>query len=100
MTVVVIGIDPHKNSHTATAINAARGDLGTIRVQATRSTTKQLLVWAGQWPDRTWAIEGAAGLGRLLAQQLVACGELVVKTGKERRRPARVEFFQQFITFP
>lgn len=78
MTVVVIGIDPHKNSHTATAIHATRGDLGTIRVQATRSTTKQLLVWAGQWPDRRWAIEGAAGLGRLLAQQLVACGELVV----------------------
>ena len=42
MTVVVIGIDPHKNSHTATAIHATRGDLGTIRVQATRSNTVQL----------------------------------------------------------
>jgi transposase len=30
------------------------------------------------WPDRTWAIEGARGLGRLLAQQLIGTGEQVV----------------------
>ena len=30
------------------------------------------------WPERAWAIEGAAGLGHLLAQQLVAAGERVL----------------------
>jgi transposase len=30
------------------------------------------------WPERTWAVEGAGGLGHLLAQQLVAAGEQVV----------------------
>ncbi len=37
-----------------------------------------LLRWAAQWPDRTWAVEGAGGPGRLLAQQLLAAGELVL----------------------
>lgn len=33
---------------------------------------------ARDWPERLWAIEGAKGLGRLLAHHLVAVGELVV----------------------
>lgn len=78
MTRTVIGIDPHKNSHTATAIGAAREDLGTIKVRSSKTTTRELLAWAGRWPDRTWAIEGASGLGRLVAQQLVARGETVL----------------------
>src|SRR5215468_10653312 len=34
--------------------------------------------WAAAWPERTWAVEGARGLGHLLAQQLVAAGERVL----------------------
>src|SRR5262249_27038718 len=34
--------------------------------------------WAAGWPGRVWAVGGAAGLGHLLAQQLVAAGERVV----------------------
>lgn len=37
-----------------------------------------MLAWAQAWPQRTWAIEGAGGLGHLLAQQLLAAGEQVV----------------------
>ena len=36
------------------------------------------LAWATSWPERTWAVEGAAGLGHLLARQLVAAGERVL----------------------
>jgi transposase len=46
-----------------------------------RSSTQQcdqLLEWAAKFPERRWAIESAAGLGYLLAQQLVAAGEDVV----------------------
>ena len=39
---------------------------------------EQLLAWAVAWPERTWAIEGAGGLGHLLAQQLLAAGERVL----------------------
>ncbi len=36
------------------------------------------MAWAADRPERAWAVEGAAGLGRLLAQQLVAAGERVL----------------------
>src|SRR5258708_38006557 len=38
----------------------------------------RLLRWAERWPDRVWAVEGATGLGHLLAQQLVARQESVL----------------------
>lgn len=75
---VIIGIDPHKGSHTATAIAPDLEDVGTIRLRACRTTIDQLLTWANQWTDRRWAIEGARGLGQLLSQQLVGAGEHVV----------------------
>lgn len=75
---VIIGIDPHKRSHTATAISPDLSELGTIRVRATRTMTDELLEWSRPWPERRWAVEGAHGLGQLLAQRLVAAGETVV----------------------
>ena len=78
MTATIIGVDPHKSSHTATAIDQARQELATIRVRSSRKTTSEMVGWARQWPERTWAVEGACGLGRLLAQQLVAMGERVL----------------------
>ena len=74
----MIGIDPHKGSHTAVAIGAGEEPLGELRVNACPSQAEQLLGWAAGWPQRTWAVEGAAGLGHLLAQQLVAAGEQVL----------------------
>ena len=78
MTAVMIGIDPHKGSHTAVAINAGEAPLGRMRVSACPDQAGQLLAWAQAWPERTWAVEGATGLGHLLAQQLVAAGERVL----------------------
>jgi hypothetical protein len=78
MTAVMIGVDPHKGSHTAVAISSAEQALGRLRVKACPDQAGQLLTWAHAWPQRTWAVEGAAGLGRLLAQQLVAAGERVL----------------------
>ena len=78
MAGVVIGIDPHKRSHTAVAVNEAEHRLGQLRVQAMARQTEVLLDWADHWSQRTWAIEGAHGLGYLLAQQLIAAGERVV----------------------
>jgi transposase len=78
MAAVMIGIDPHKGSHTAVAINAGEVPLGRVRVPACLDQAGQLLAWALAWPERTWAVEGATGLGHLLAQQLVAAGERVL----------------------
>jgi len=75
---VIIGVDPHKASHTAVAISDRENELARKKVRATRLQVDQLLSWAEPFPTRTWAIESAHGLGFLLAQQLVAAGETVV----------------------
>src|SRR6266487_4876684 len=78
MTAVMIGVDPHKGSHTAVAIDAAEEPLAKLRVRASAGQAQRLMAWAAAWPERTWAVEGAGGLGHLLAQQLVAAGERVL----------------------
>src|SRR5258708_3864457 len=74
----MIGVDPHKGSHTAVAIGAAEEPLGELRVRASATQAERLVTWAAAWPERIWAVEGAAGLGPLLAQQLVGVGERVL----------------------
>ena len=78
MAAMMIGVDPHKASHTAVALSAAEEPLGEVRVRASAAQVQRLLAWAAAWPERTWAVEGAGGLGHLLAQQLVAAGERVL----------------------
>jgi len=78
MTAVMIGVDAHKGSHTAVAIDPAEIPLGELRVRASSRQAARLLEWAAAWPERTWGVEGAGGLGHLLAQQLVAAGEQVI----------------------
>ena len=72
MAGVMIGVDPHKASHTAVAISGAEEPLGELRVRACAVQAERLLAWAAAWPERTWAVEGAGGLGHLLAQQLLS----------------------------
>jgi hypothetical protein len=74
----MIGVDPHKGSHTAVAINATEEPLGQLRVRACLGQAEQLVAWAHAWPERTWAVEGAEGAGHLLAQQLLSAGEQVL----------------------
>jgi hypothetical protein len=92
MTAVMIGIDPHKGSHTAVAISAAEEPLGDLRVRASAAQARLLVTWAASWPERTWAVEGAGGLGHLLAQQLVAAGEQVLDVAP--KLAARVRLLQ------
>jgi transposase len=75
---VMIGVDPHKQSHTAVAIDDREQELARIEVRATKRQVEQLQRWATPFDARVWAIESATGLGYLLAQQLVAAGETVL----------------------
>ena len=75
---VMIGVDPHKQLHQAVAIDGVEVELSRVEVRATRRQVEQLLGWATLFPERTWAIECAGGLGYLLAQQLVDAGEHVI----------------------
>ncbi len=75
---VIIGIDPHKTTHTAVAVDDKETQLGTLEVRANTSQLKRLLKWAEPFEERTWAVEGSGGCGYLLAQQLVDAGEHVL----------------------
>lgn len=75
---VMIGVDPHKGSHTATMLDRDEVELRRIKVRAGGRQVAELLEWADGVRPRTWAIESAGGMGYLLAQQLVAAGETVV----------------------
>jgi len=75
---VTIGIDPHKSSHTAVAIDNDENVIDEIKVRSCSTQAARLRDWADQFGHRDWAIESARGLGYLLAQQLVAAGEHVV----------------------
>ena len=75
---VMIGIDPHKGSHTAVVVDTDEVGIDKIRVKAAATQLAKLQSWASGYDVGGWAIESARGMGYLLAQQLVAAGEQVI----------------------
>jgi transposase len=76
--VVIIGVDPHKRTHTASALEpGSHRVLATLQIDATLAGYRQLARWAARFEVRRWAVENARGLGRHLAQWLAARGEQV-----------------------
>jgi hypothetical protein len=88
--VITIGIDPHKSSLTAVALEPSGEVSATIRLEVNRDTVARLLAWARQWPHRRWAVECAAGLGRGVAQGLAAADEPVVDVPAQPAARARL----------
>ena len=78
MSQVIIGMDPHKRSVTVEVMRADEHILGHGRFGTDVAGFADLVGFAGQWPDRVWAIEGCEGIGRHVAQRLLAAGESVV----------------------
>jgi len=77
--MMLIGIDPHKTTHTATAVEPhTNQEVASIRIDATLREYRRMLAWANQWPQRRWAVENVEGLGRHLTSWLLARGEQVV----------------------
>ena len=75
---VMIGVDPHKRSHTAVAIDGDDIEVGRRQVRASRAQADELVAWASRFDEHVWAIESVDGLGYLLGQQLVTAGERVL----------------------
>src|SRR3954453_8721191 len=76
---MIVGVDPHKRSVTIEVIDeqgrvSATGRFGT----ANRDYHSMVRYVREQWPHHRWAVEGAQGVGRPLAQRLLADGETVV----------------------
>jgi hypothetical protein len=60
--VIVVGVDPHKKTHTATAVSAQLGELkGEVTVKARAKGHAKLLEWARALdPERVFALRTAA----------------------------------------
>lgn len=102
MEQVIIGVDPHKLSATIEVVDAQEQLLGSGRFTTDKAGYKAMRTYGKAWPNRVWAVEGANGVGRPLAQRLLEAGEQVldvpaklaarirlVDTGHNRKTDAR-----------
>jgi len=91
MTGVIIGVDPHKLSATIEVVDHHGHLLGSGRFTTDKAGYAAMRAYVKAWPDRTWAVEGANGAGRSLAQRLVEAGEQVLDV--PAKLAARVRLF-------
>ena len=71
-------MDPHKRSATIEVIDEHERVLAQGRYRTDTDGYQQMLTAARKFPGRVWAVEGCAGIGRHIAQRLVADGETVL----------------------
>ena len=91
MAGVIIGVDPHKLSATIEVMDRHGNLLGSGRFTTDQSGYAAMRGYAKAWPQRVWAVEGANGAGRPLAQRLLEAGEDVVDV--PAKLAARVRLF-------
>jgi transposase len=87
---VMIGVDPDKKSVTFEARDSREILRATGSFPTDTGGYRLLVQYARQWPDRVWAVEGANGIGRPLAQRLLASGERVLDVPAKLAARARV----------
>lgn len=75
---VVIGLDPHKASNTIAVLERDESIVTRRRFDNSDDGMVLMLDAVAEHPERVWAVEGANGIGRSIAQRLVAAGEHVV----------------------
>jgi transposase len=92
MSSVMVGVDPHKKSVTIEAVDEHGQVLATGRFATDNNGYRLMLKYVrDQWPHHRWAVEGAQGVGRPLAQRLLAQGETVIDV--PAKLAARVRVF-------
>jgi len=75
--MTMIGIDPHKATHTAVAVDDDEKVIGEFTLEASGRQVDKLTEWADDFDKREWAVESGNGLGYVVSRQLVAHGETV-----------------------
>jgi transposase len=90
MSGIMIGVDPHKVSVTIEVRDEREVLLATGRFGTDTGGYKAMVRYCRQWPRRAWAVEGANGTGRPVAQRLLADGERVLDVPAKLAARARV----------
>ena len=81
--MVVLGVDPHKQTYTVVAVDQTGRQLAQLTVSARTDGQLQLLDWARQLPvpdglQRRWAVEDGRHVAGRLVTHLLRAGEAVV----------------------
>lgn len=87
----VVGVDTHRDSHTAAVVDLSGGVVSSLTVSSDAFGAKRILRFAKESGAgrRVWAIEGTGSFGAGLAIFLLEQGEWVVEVDRPRRLPAR-----------
>src|SRR6266511_933938 len=83
-------MDPHKRSATIEIIDGREQVLAQGRYGTDSDGYRAMLAVGRMYPQRVWAVEGCNGIGRHVAQRLVADGEVVVDVPAKLSARARV----------
>jgi len=76
--MVLLGVDPHKKTHTVVAADEAGRELSTVTVPATAAGHLKLFGWVtATYPQRRWAVEDGRHVAGRLLRELMAAGESV-----------------------
>jgi transposase len=77
--MVVIGVDPHKHTHTAVAVDQVGRKVGQTTVTADEAGLLRLWAWAGRFgSQRRWAVEDGRAVAGRLVRTLIEMGAAVV----------------------
>jgi transposase len=87
---VIIGMDPHKRSATVEVIDDQGKVVGQGRFGTDLTGYRAMLMLGREHVDRVWAVEGCYGVGRHIAQRLVADGESVLDVPAKLSAQVRV----------
>jgi transposase len=82
--MIVIGVDVHKHSLTAVAVD----EVGRVLAETTVTDERALLVWSRSLPvERLWAVEDCRHVTRALEQAVVLTGEPLVRVPPKLTAP-------------
>lgn len=85
--VLVVGVDTHKDGHSAALVDGLGGVVAVIDVEADRRGYRRLLQWARcRSSERSWVVEGTGSYGAGLASFLTEKGEVVFEGDRPQRR--------------
>lgn len=88
--MVTIGVDPHKQTHTAAAVDELGVQVGNRTVPARPAGNGQLLEWARALDgERVWAVEDVRNVSGSLERFLIDRGETVVRLAPQLMAGAR-----------
>ena len=84
--MIVIGVDVHKHSLTAVAVD----EVGRTLAEVTAGDERALLAWSASLPaGRRWAFEDCRQLTRALERELLGAGEELVRVPPKLMAPER-----------